>query len=268
MGVPVELPPSRWQLAVASAIGSSHREFGKPCQDAGRIDVVVDALGGVCLIAAVADGAGSAALSEHGAQATCNALVAAVRRWWQDPARGFLDDSVLHFAFDEAHAALELQAQVHDCPLRELACTALLTVVTPTAAGFAQIGDGAIVWQPVGAQAPLQIAFWPEQGEYANVTRFLTDGDWASVLHTRCEPAVVQHLSLFSDGLQRLALKLAEKAPHGPFFAPLWQALAALDPAEQARFAHDMQQWLLSPAIEARTDDDKTLLLAVRVATP
>lgn len=265
MTAPVVLPPTRWQLAVASAIGSAHREFGKPCQDAGRVDVVVDALGAVCLVAAVADGAGSAAHSEHGAQATCNALVAAIRRWWQDPARGFLEDGVLRFAFDEAHNALELQAQLHDCALRDLACTALLAVVTPEAAGFAQIGDGAIVWQPVGTDAPLHIAFWPDQGEYANVTRFLSDGDWVAALQTHCEPAVVQSLSLFSDGLQRLALKLAERQPHAPFFAPLWQALAALEPAAQAKFGLDMQSWLGSPAIEARTDDDKTLVLAVRV---
>lgn len=250
---------------MASAIGSAHREFGKPCQDAGRVDVVVDARDAVCLVAAVADGAGSAALSQHGATATCNALVAAVRRWWQDSARGVLDESMLRAAFAEAHAALEAQALQHSCSLRELACTALLAVVTPTAGGFAQIGDGAIVWQAAGGESPLEIAFWPDQGEYANITRFLSDEDWSSALRARCESVRVLQLSLFSDGLQRLALKLADKQPHAPFFAPLWQALGALDAGAQARFAQDMQAWLGSPAIEARTDDDKTLVLAVRV---
>lgn len=260
---------SRWQIACASAIGSSHREFGKPCQDAGRIDVVSDDEGQSCLVAAVADGAGSAAHAEIGAMVCCNALVSAVRRWWQDPQREGFDEAVLGLAFDQAHDELAEEASRREVPVRELACTALLAIVTPLGAAFAQIGDGAIVYQSADTDALPMLVFWPDQGEYANVTRFLTDSDWGQGLQTRVDIGLaVSRLSLFTDGLQRLALKLADKAPHAPFFAPLWQALAALDPAAQPRFAHDMQQWLMSPAIESRTDDDKTLLLAVRIAGP
>lgn len=255
---------SRWQLAVATAIGSSHREFGRPCQDAGRIDVVVDACGKACLVAAVADGAGSASHAEFGAQASCNSLVAAVRRWWQDPARMALDEDVLEFFFATAASSLAEEARSRGCALRELACTALLAVVTPEMAGFAQIGDGAMVFRTL-SEPELQTAFWPQEGEYANITQFLTDPQWSQQLRKRCLAEVVSHLSLFTDGLQRLALKLAEHQPHAPFFTPLWQALAALDPAAQAQFAHDMAQWLVSAPIETRTDDDKTLALAVRI---
>lgn len=60
--------------------------------------------------------------------------------------------------------------------LRDLACTILLAIVGADAAVFAQLGDGAIITGEGDHYTPV---FWPPAGEYANVTDFLTDADFA-----------------------------------------------------------------------------------------
>lgn len=42
------------------------------------------------------------------------------------------------------------------------------------------------------------------------------------------------HVGLFSDGLQMLALKLADHSPHTPFFAPLFNFMAKIENKEEA----------------------------------
>ena len=56
---------------------------------------------------------------------------------------------------------------------RDLACTLLAVIVAPIGGGALQIGDGVIV---IGDQ-PLswRWVFWPQKGEYANTTFFLSD---------------------------------------------------------------------------------------------
>lgn len=254
-----------WRWAGASAIGSSHRGNGLPNQDAGQILSWTHPRHGPLLLGVLADGAGSAARADLGAETAVDAVITAVRTWWQDandPAAPTLDEALLvHFA-EAAAAALDDLATQLECPLRELSCTLLLAVITPTQAGYAQLGDGVIV-QATDADDPPQAVFWPHSGEYANVTEFLTQSDWRR--HLRCTllaPPV--RLALLSDGLQRLALQLAQQQVHAPFFQPFWQALAAADADQYAAYVADLREWLASPRVEARTDDDKTLLLALQ----
>lgn len=67
-----------WRVAAASVCGSSHEKTGQPCQDALYWEVLPDGT----LLAAVADGAGSAAHSDIGAavatQATVKSLASAL----------------------------------------------------------------------------------------------------------------------------------------------------------------------------------------------
>ena len=64
-----------------------------------------------------------------------------------------------------------------------------------------------------------------------------------------------------SDRLIRLALKMPCQEPHTPFFQPLFQfARAAFAEAEAVR---QLEAFLQSERVNARTDDDKTLVLAI-----
>lgn len=156
-----------------------------------------------------------------------------------------------------------MRAQVHAAAAaaglsaRDLASTLLLAVLAPRFTWIVQVGDGAVVGMLPGVDSP-QLACWPQQGEYANQTHFVADAD--------AQPVVVRWpasdaLAVLTDGLQHLALYSATRSAHPGFFAPLWQALRAHDPA---RLAPQLSAWLASAAIAERTDDDVTLVLAVR----
>jgi hypothetical protein len=72
----------------------------------------------------------------------------------------------------------------------------------------------------------------------------------------------ISRLAVMSDGLIRLALKMPAQEPHEPFFAPLFRFVEMItDPAEaEAQLA----AFLSSERVNARTDDDKSLVLAAR----
>jgi hypothetical protein len=105
--------------------------------------------------------------------------------------------------------------------------------------------------------------FWPQSGEYANTTNFLTDPEWAEHLAFAQRPVRVEELALLTDGLQTLALSFAGRTVHAPFFRPMFQRLRAAAPGEG--LARALRQFLDSEPVNARTDDDKTLILATRV---
>ena len=77
-----------------------------------------------------------------------------------------------------------------------------------------------------------------------------------------CAPCSIRALALTTDGLLRLAFKLPEYEPSPQFFEPLLAYMATMDDAKQA--GADLAAFLSSDRVCARTDDDKTLLLAAK----
>jgi hypothetical protein len=155
--------------------------------------------------------------------------------------------------------ALFVEAESRQVRPRELACTALLAVVGPSDAAFAQLGDGAIV---LGGEPEYRTVFWPEPSEYANSTDFLTDERFADAIHFTTVSTPVSELAILTDGLQRLALDFATRKPHPGFFRPLFGRLRSVDNTEE--LYEPFRGFLDSPQVNARTDDDKTLILATR----
>jgi hypothetical protein len=100
----------------------------------------------------------------------------------------------------------------------------------------------------------------PQRGEYANEAYFLTMDDALEYVDVQAYRQQVNALAASTDGLLRLALRLPGGEPHGPFFSPLFEfAAEAGSVAEaQAQLVH----FLDSSQVCARTDDDKTLVLA------
>lgn len=142
---------------------------------------------------------------------------------------------------------------------RELACTALLIVAGPSTAALAQIGDGAIV---LGSAEGYRVAFWPEPSEYVNATDFLTDESFASLLRFEIVEQQIAEVAACTDGLQRLALDFAARTAYSGFFLPLFNELRiATDPES---LVEPFRKFLDSDQVNQRTDDDKTLVLAVR----
>jgi len=141
--------------------------------------------------------------------------------------------------------------------LREFATTLLLVIVTIHWVAVAQVGDGAIVIQH--EDGTLESLTPPELREYINETNFLTDDDYLmQTEYTILSRAGLQGIALLTDGLQIVSMKLPENIPHVPFFTSLFKFAAQPDATEA-----ELRRFLEGERINVRTDDDKTLLLAV-----
>lgn len=243
-----------WTVLAECATGTSHRARNTPCQDACRIG----ALGptGDWLIVVVADGAGSAKHSEVGAKLACDELNRRIESLERDSI--FTRDGMIAL-FADVRSALVLEAERNEVSARELACTLLFALVGPDSGVFAQIGDGAIV---VRQTDDYRTVFWPEPSEYANVTDFLTDERFADCMRFETITGPIHELAAFTDGLQRLALDFTIRAPLPAFFRPLFNELR--NSTETGALVEPFRNFLDSSRINERTDDDKTLVLAVR----
>lgn len=240
-------------------IGRSHALSESRCQDAYRVVSVPHPAGEVVVIA-VADGAGSAAYSDVGALTAVAAATDFVRMH-------ILNDDGAEIAADHllpiighVRDALAAEAGSRDQPLTEFASTLLLLVLYADRTLAAHIGDGAIVID----DGSLRVLSWPEQGEYANTTVFLTM-DEALESARFYEAGPVHRFALFSDGLQSLALSYATRSAFAPFIEPMLKPLAACD-RDTTSLEAALVAYLATDAINERTDDDKTLVLGVRTA--
>ncbi len=92
----------------------------------------------------------------------------------------------------------------------------------------------------------------------------MTDPKFAENLECVWCAETPEEVSLFTDGLQTLALDFNRRQAHGPFFEPMFRALADADAPES--LLGPLVEFLRSPAVVERTDDDKTLILATRRA--
>jgi len=248
----------RWRIARASVPGTSHTEQGLSCQDRCRGGVATTACGTRLLITVAADGAGSAEFGGDGA----HLAVTTVTHWCkttllQRPP--LLDESVGFECLRAVRQRLLLFASEEGLAPRELACTLLVAIVAPGAALLAQIGDGGIV---VECDGQFSIPLWPQEGEFANSTYFATDDDADSHWRVVRLDKSVQGVAMFTDGIQRLALDFARHGVHTPFFEPLFAGLRGATDDDSSTLDEAMRQMLDSSAINERTDDDKTLVLA------
>ncbi|WP_309889744.1 PP2C family serine/threonine-protein phosphatase [Archangium sp.] len=247
-----------WRLLQQSLEGTSHRRSATPCQDSCAARVTSPGRESF-LVVACADGAGSAGLSQEGSALACRRfLEVACEALAREGARAVSDPEVIRGWYRQVLQSLVEEAARREVLPRELACTLLTAVVGEHGAVFAQVGDGAIVVRQGEDYVPI---FWPQVGQYANSTWFLTSRDMQEVLEVRCgEP--VDELALFTDGLQMLALHFASRSAHRPFFEPLFTTLRVASNPEE--LGGPLRAFLDSPAVNERTEDDKTLVLAIR----
>jgi len=255
--------PDSWRYAAASSLGTSHAKLGSSCQDAHACDLLLSATGEPILVAVVADGAGSASRSEEGAQLACALVVAEVRalcetgRPVSDLSREVVSDWLVRF-----QSEIGVRADSEGVMPRDFACTLVAAVVGTSHAAFFQIGDGAMV---VSDGDDYAWVFWPDTGEYENLTFFATDPQAADHLQFELCERCIDEIVLFSDGLQRLALHYQTRTAHSPFFRSLLAAVRSAEAESPESLSAKLAAYLASPTVNERTDDDKTLILAARL---
>lgn len=247
---------TEWRFVAASVRGRSHERTASGCQDA----YAWERLSQHRLVAAVADGAGSAKFGEVGATIASRIAVKAVSRQMGvlQPGNALDLQGILARSVRVARLAVRSEATRRDVEARELATTLILVVAEPEYVFVAQVGDGAVV---VGdEQGDLFSVTSPQTGEYLNETVFLTASDAMRQMQHTCWHGTPSCLAAFSDGLQMLALKMPQAIPHAPFFAPLFHFVSHMSAETPAQDV--LLSFLSSSRIRERTDDDVTLFLA------
>jgi hypothetical protein len=212
------------------------------------------------LFACIADGAGSAKYSDVGSAIACAAVLENAAAHFESK-RKFDDlqlEDVIRWC-DDARGRIREEAVGRDCNWRELATTLAVAIVAPQQAFFFQIGDGAIV---LGSRGVYGVVFWPQSGEYANTTNFLTSDEYRHRLDFFTTSGGFSDVALFTDGLERLALRFDSQTPHAPFFEPLFRTVRAAEDLDA--LSEQLRRFLGTDSVQSRSDDDKTLILASR----
>jgi hypothetical protein len=253
-----------WSHASASIVGTSHSRLGGACQDANDCQVYQLPDGENVLVGVVADGAGSARFGGEGAVLTCAMFVDLVSDHLSNGnAVEQISAELSHFWLDSIKSRLSQQAQSNSQDVREYACTLLGAIVGQKCGAFVQVGDGVIVVADSEEPAYGHI-FWPDRGEYANTTHFVTeDAIRAHVLFDLIRREIVD-LAMLSDGLQALALDYRSQTAHQPFFRGLFPPLIASSLGRSGELSRLIGDFLSSARVNQKTDDDKTLILATR----
>ena len=250
---------------MASSTGTSHLATTQPCQDRHDCAVVEDSAGRSVVVLVASDGAGSAATADIGAAISCRTFVKLVGDYVSGGGRVEAIDRPLAerwiagIIFQLANHAASRAA-----PLQDYACTLLGAIVTEGAAVFVQIGDGAIVVSGRTA-GDWNYVFWPQHGEFANTTNFITSENPCEALEFRASDLAVEEVAIFTDGIENLVLSKADKKVHAPFFDSMFRSVRrSTASGTDGALCRALEEYLSAPPITTRTHDDTTLILASR----
>jgi len=251
---------SRWNVAAAATVGERHIADGRPCEDAWAVRHY-QVQGTPWLILAVSDGAGTAGRAQAGSACAVAAFAdSAVRSLKANPV---MTAEVLLDCLGAARVALAVEAGLAGASIRDFACTLLGAVIGPGVAAFVQVGDGAIV---IAGDEPGSWAwmFEPQKGEYANETCFLSNEDAIAGASIAVFADVPAEIAIFSDGLENLLIRnQPERHVVAAFFDQMFPPVRRADAAGiDADLCDHLARYLASPQIAARSDDDRTLILA------
>jgi hypothetical protein len=250
-----------WQISGDTVIGLAHRRKGLPCQDA------VAFRQSQRPILALSDGAGSAAISERGAQALVIGITRLLRTMegdlspWLDgeddasqaQATRWAERLLLH-----AHGLLADLARAERRDMRDLRATLQVAIIGERHIFWWKVGDGAIVaknseglWS-LGCQASAK-------GEFANQTCFVDTASASDVQSGVLSTGEIFGIALMSDGgAERLVSYDGSKVANR---LGEW-----LDDVAEQRFATDRIALAFhEPAMWERTSlDDRSIALAAR----
>ena len=254
---------SPWRIALASSIGQSHVTAAQPCQDAHFHLEAKDADGRSVLVLAAADGAGTAALAEVGASLACETFGRLVEAYVGTGGRvATIERQLVERWITGLVYRIELHANRSGARVQDYSCTLLAAVVADDSAVFTQIGDGAMV---ISSDTGWRHVFWPQHGEFANTTNFVTSERAVPDMEFMRLDEAVQEVALFTDGIENLVLQKASRTAHAPFFDSMFPPVRKSQASGvDAELSHALDKYLSSPTITTRTDDDKTLILASR----
>lgn len=237
-----------WTVTAAKQVGTSHLRRGEGCADA--FAIASGDSGGGRLVLAVADGAGSARCGAEGAAHAASRAVELA-----------LQETDLRKVFQGTLDSL-LQ-MVGDQPPADFHTTLLLAVLTDDTLSVGNIGDG---WAVVREGGVLRAVATPERSEYVNETFFLTSrGALDEAVYEVVPAAGLDALALLTDGAAWFSIDLDARTPSEALFGKLFTFAADSSRPSEER-DEELARFLSSEMVIRKTDDDKTMILAVRDA--
>lgn len=254
-----------WVHGHASIVGSAHESGALPCQDSSISEVVRSKATGEILLAGVSDGAGSAKLSHIGSKIVLGTFLKICKAWIEE--EGDIDpEHLFQIWLEECRQTIHREAKKLGAEFRDFAATAILAVVWHNKAAFFQIGDGCIVVDCFDDNLPEDYSswvFWNDRLDVeVNVTTFVTSYDAWRKAECVIYPVRVKHLALFTDGIEHGVMHNKTQSAHQKFFERCFNPLKNRKNSDGISEA--LEKMLDSPAISSFSDDDKSLVLAVR----
>lgn len=241
-----------WHTQMAAVTGRGHQTRGLPCQD--RTWSLSE--NGVTAIA-LADGAGSAPLSQEGAEIAVRTACQVLCRRFEDLHTAASPLEMRLAVLQEVRENLRRHAVERGVAVRDLACTLLAVAVCEDRYLLFHVGDGVIGYRKNGK---LLVASAPRNGEFSNTTTFVTSPDAlkkARVL--RGVQPRTEGFVLMSDGCEA-ALYQKKKPALSPLAGRLLERAELLERETSAALLAGM----LEHVISRRTQDDCSLALLTR----
>lgn len=245
-----------WRWAAASVTGTSHIRAGDRRQDACAVSV----MSGNCIFAIVSDGAGTAEFGAYGAWITCRFLTLRFREQLRKNPE-LPPGELLYDWIGELRERIAAIAAQRESTPRQFASTLAAILVSPHQVVTLQVGDSGVVGRNGGEW---EVLCWPENGEYASSTYFVTDYPKPRLNIARLLRED-DAFALFSDGVGDLALSHTKQAAHPNFFDPMIRPVdGTSDHGRLAELSTKLAKYLAGSKVCERTDDDKTLILISR----
>ncbi len=242
---------SDWVASAVAERGLGHLANDLPCQDV----TLADEAGDVSAIT-LADGAGSAKLSDIGALVVAESALAILLDQFDDLYYGE-EEEVKSFTIDTILTNLSIRANQENADLRDLSSTLLCVAVKGERYVAMHVGDGVI---GVMQGDELKVLSYPSNGEYANETVFVNSQEAQYDMRLmRGRAAAISGFVLMSDGSEQ-SLYDKTKREIAPAIVKLFAARLDMPDEE---FESELRD-LLQTQIIQRTADDCSIALLTR----
>ena len=240
-----------WKIFKSAVIGRGHASQGEPCQDK-----VFSLENRGIKAAALADGAGSASLSQFGAETVveevCRLLTERFEEFFREENAARVGQEIL----SHLHDKLAERAEQLACSLDDLASTLLFVAVSKEHYLLGHLGDGVIGCLK---GEDLLVASHPENGEFANETVFVTSSAALQSLRLmKGRLAEIQGFVLMSDGTEA-GLYDKRKKELAPVLKKVMGLMSVLPVEEMQRSLQESME----EVIRQKTQDDCSLILCV-----
>ena len=238
-----------WKIVKSAVTGRGHISQNLPCQDK-----VFSLKAKGVQAAALADGAGSAVYSHFGAEIvaeeTCRLLTECFEAFYNEDNVGKVGQELLHHLREK----LELRAEELEGSMRDLASTLLFVAVAKDRYILGHLGDGVIGYMKNG---DLKVASYPDNGEFANETTFVTSSDALQALRLmKGELKDIQGFVLMSDGTEA-GLYDKRRKELAPVLRKIMGLMSMVSVADIQRMLQDSMEQV----IRQKTKDDCSLVI-------